>query len=149
MKNKIIVVMLISFLLLPSFISANKGKTEGNENEILSHQCYNVYTRTFFVFGLRNIYDSFGTLLDCKELSVNAKTGFYFTGEAVIYIKSEEYHRDVEHTIWGTGWYIYGRFVYPQLRYFESDWFVPGNQHVKIGATGFGTVTFWVNDSSE
>ena len=144
MKRKIIVAMLIAFLLMSSFISANENV---KEKQALNHS-YNLYKRTIIVFGRSGIRDTFTTPPDCKKLGVSARVGPYFTGGAGILIRSAGYSRDVNHTIWGTGWYILGNFVWPDLRVFYDRWFVPGLQYVEIGATGFGVVTFWVNGSS-
>jgi len=74
--------------------------------------------------------------------------GEYFTGEAVIFIKNKGDPEHGYHTIWGTGWYVFGKFVYPQLRLIDPDWLIPGEQIVEIGGWGFGEVTFWVNGTS-
>jgi len=39
----------------------------------------------------------------------------------------------------GNRLYIFGRFVWPALRYFEPEWFTPGLQYIEIRTTkGFG-----------
>ncbi len=141
--KKIVAIIIISLLLLPSLISASQNE----KSEMACNQHYTVYKRTFLVFGARYIFGVFTTPPDCKELKVEAKVGPYFTGNAGIFIKSEG-HKG-HHTIWGTGYYILGRFVWPSLRYFYEDWFDPGKQIFEIKAIGFGWVTFWVNGTSE
>lgn len=147
MKRKIVVAILIAFLLMPSFISANEDvekQTTSNTTD------YNLYERTIIIFGKsRFIKDTFTTPPDCRKLSVSARVGPYFTGNAGIFIRSAGYSRDADNTIWGTGWYILGNFVWPALRFFEPSWFTPGLQYVEIETSpGFGVVTFWVNGSS-
>ncbi|MCD6448787.1 MAG: hypothetical protein J7L58_07115 [Thermoplasmata archaeon] len=144
MKEKLLVIMLSTLILSPYFISANEGKKEN----VGYRNSYNLYTKTIFFFGGKRIHDNFTTPPDCKKIGVSARVGQYFTGDAGILIKSKNYSRDAHHTLWGTGYYIFGKFVYPQLRVFYDRWFVPGEQIVEIGGWGFGEVTFWVNETS-
>lgn len=145
MKKKIVVAILIAFLIIPSFISANENV---KEKQALSNS-YNLYKRTVIIFGKLHIKDTFVTPPDCKKLSVSARVGPYFTADSTIYIGSDGWPLEVGgHTIWGTGWYILGNFVWPALRVFYERWFTPGLQYVEITGTGFGVVTFWVNGSS-
>ena len=145
MKEKLLVIMLSTLILSPYFISANENKKEEN---VGYGNSYNLYTKTIFFFGGKRIYDNFTTPPDCKKIGVSARVGEYFTGEAVIFIKNRGDPEHGYHTIWGTGYYIFGKFVYPQLRLIDPDWFVPGEQIVEIGGWGFGEVTFWVNGTS-
>ncbi len=145
--KRIIVALLVALLIVPSFISANRHV--GEKKQATLNNSYNLYKRTIIVFGRAGIKDTFTTPPDCKRLGVSAKVGPYFTGGAGILIGSDGWPSQVGgHTIWGTGWYIFGNFVWPDLRVFYDRWFTPGLQYVEIGATGFGVVTFWVNGSS-
>ena len=136
--------IVVALLIMPSFISANKHV--GEKKQVTLNNSYNLYKRTIIVFGKAGIKDTFTTPPDCKRLGVSAKIGPYFTGSAGILIRSHGHRGD--NTMWGTGWYILGNFVWPDLRVFYDRWFTPGLQYVEIGATGFGVVTFWVNGSS-
>ena len=142
MKRKMLIIFLSLLILLPSFISANENKKEEN---VGYENSYNLYTKTISIFWKFHLKDNFTTPPDCKKIGVSARVGEYFTGEAGILIKSKNHDY---HTLWGTGWYVFGKFVYPQLRLIDPDWFVPGEQIVEIGGWGFGEVTFWVNETS-
>jgi len=134
-------IIFIVFLLLFPFISANEVSKEAGKT-------YNLYERTIILFGRsQSIRDTFTTPPDCKKISVNAKLGPYFTGGIGVLIRSEG-HRG-NHTMWGTGIYILGRFVWPALRVFYEEWFIPGLQYIEIGTTiGFEIAKIWVNGSS-
>ncbi|MFO8133453.1 MAG: hypothetical protein R6U10_05940 [Thermoplasmatota archaeon] len=102
---------------------------------------YIVYEKTLLLCGISIWRDSFTTPQNCTNLSVQAEWSPYFTGSATIYIESKGHGR---HTIWGTGIKILGHHVYPQLRYFNPDWFYSGEQNVELRGSGFGVVTFTV-----
>ncbi|RLF47812.1 MAG: hypothetical protein DRN29_01515 [Thermoplasmata archaeon] len=102
--KKTVAIIIISLLLLPSFISASQNEKSNEYKECKQH--YTVYKRTFLVLGIRDIRGIFTTPSDCKELKVEAKVGPYFTGQATIYIRNEGDPRHAYHTIWGTGYYI-------------------------------------------
>ena len=145
MKRKMLIIFLSLLILLPSLISANENKKEENASY---ENSYNLYTKTISIFWKFHLKDNFTTPPDCKKIGVSARVGEYFTGEAVIFIKNKGDPEHAYHTIWGTGYYIFGKFVYPQLRVFYDRWFIPGEQIVEIGGWGFGEVTFWVNGTS-
>ena len=136
---KFLAFIIVSLLLFP-LISANEVCKE------TTGKTYTLYKKTVIIFGKLHIKDTFTTPPDCHKISVNAKVGPYFTGGVGVLIRSEG-HRGA-HTIWGTGLYIFGRFVWPALRVFYEYWFIPGLQYVEISGTGFGIVTFWINGSS-
>ena len=144
-----IVAFLVALLLFPSFISANENIKKETKTTPQTYQTYNLYKRTVIIFGKLHIKDTFTTPQDCKNLSISAKVGPYSTVDSTIYIGSDGWPLEVGgHTIWGTGWYILGNFIWPDLRVFYDHWFVPGLQYVEIGIDYFGSVTFWVNGSS-
>ncbi len=145
--KRIIAPIIVAIMLVPSFISADEIKSSNNIATTNKTQEYNLYKRTIVIFGRsRIIKDTFTTPPDCNCLHISARVGPYFTGNAGIFIRSEG-HRG-EHTIWGTGWYIFGNFVWPSLRVFDDYSFTPGLQYVEIQTSpGFGVVTFWVNGS--
>ena len=141
MRKKLLILAISTILLFP-FISANEIEKKR------AGKTYNLYEKTVIIFGKsRFIKDTFTTPPDCRKINVSARVGPYFTGNAGIFIRSEG-HRGA-HTIWGTGLYIFGRFVWPALRVFYEEWFTPRLQYVEIQTSpGFGIVTFWVNGSS-
>jgi len=126
----------------PSSLS-DDVQTDGDD--VASSKSDVVYEKTLLLCGIYIWWDSFTTPQNCTNLSVQAEWGPYFTGSATIYIESEG-HGD--HTIWGTGMKILGHHVYPQLRYFNPDWFYPGEQNVELRGSGFGVVTFTVTGGS-
>ncbi len=147
--KRIIAPIIVAIMLVPSFISADEIKSSNNIATTNTTQEYNLYKRTFIVFGKAHVKDTFTTPPDCKKLMVSARIGPLFTADSTIYIGSDGWPLEIGgHTIWGTGWYILGQFVWPGLRVFYDRWFTPGLQYVEIGATGFGIVTIWVNGSS-
>jgi len=155
MANKPWVFMLISLFILSSLstaaVPAKPEDSHPNKQNALGGEAggewYNLYTKTVFFFVQREIQDEFVTPPECKELRVEAVMSDYFTGESVIFIKSEGHQGS--HTQWDTGIYFLGYFIWPRVRYFYEYMFDPGLQEVKIWAAGaFGSVTYWVNGTS-
>jgi hypothetical protein len=83
-----------------------------------------------------------------QKLQVEAEIDPYLTGGAIIFIRNANDPPNTGHTLWGTGDYIFGHFVYPALKIFYPECFVPRLQCVGIIGHGYGYVTFWVNGTS-
>ena len=105
---------------------------------------YLLYEKTVLITGSCRIIDIFDTPPDCSKINIYARVGFYFTGFSEIYIRSIGHNTTENHSIWGTGLFISGRFFLPSIHYFNVNKYAPGKQIVEIVGMGCGIVTYYI-----
>ncbi|MFO8133739.1 MAG: hypothetical protein R6U10_07430 [Thermoplasmatota archaeon] len=96
-----------------------------------------VFSRDYIIIGQRpwTWNESFSTSPDCESVRLNVTIGPMMTGSFGVYIRSVDFEKDIEHTIYGSPFQILG---FPILGtggyYYTHSWFVPGEQIIQVGS---------------
>jgi len=131
-------------LLFTSFISVIIGQAQENNNNIYCESCentewYELFNKTYFVFGKIAVSETFTTPMDCKEITMSIRAFRYFTGQSHVKLYDEE-----EPKLYSSGdspVFLLGSAILPGMGWFDDDNFTPGNQTLELRAWGFGQFT--------
>jgi len=144
-------ILVAGLLLFTSFLSAAGGQGQENNNSIYCESCentdwYELFNKTYFVFGKLAVSETFTTPMNCKEVYAERTPGKFFTG--IIHILISDEVPPVNHTRADSSLYLFGIPIWPGGGYFNEDWFTPGKQELLIRAEGFGTFAVRVTGES-
>jgi len=87
-------ILVAGLFLFTSFLSAAGGQEQENNNSIYCESCentdwYELFNKTYFVFGKLAVSETFTTPMDCKEVYAERTPGKFFTGIIHILISDE------------------------------------------------------------
>jgi len=134
--------LVVGLLLFTSFISIAGG--QGTHSNIICEPCettdrYELFNRTYFVFGKLAVNETFTTPMDCQIIHISIRAFRYFTGQSHVRLYDEE--KPKLYLSADSPVFLIGSAILPGMGWFDDDNFTPGNQTLELRAWGFGKFT--------
>jgi len=137
--NAFVVAGLLLFTSLISVAVGQEPNSNTNCESCENADRYELFNKTYFVFGKIAVSETFTTPMDCREVYAERIPGKFFTG--IIHILISDEVPPMNHTVADSSLYLFGIPIWPGGGYFNEDWFTPGKQELLVRAEGFGTFT--------